>query len=1316
MASTEHTSPRLRPARLVFYELEPRIAFDAAFGAAVVGEVTDFSVYGDAHLTADDSLTHHASETSDQSDKDGWDPATIEPPVRSEIVFIDAAVEDIETLLSGIDPAAEVVFLDADRDGIEQIAEVMGYKANVGAIHILAHGSSGLMSLGSGTLTTDAMDGIYASQLVGIGMSLSADADILIYGCDFASGETGRLAVSTLAGLTGADVAASDDLTGHKDLGGDWDLEYRHGSIEAEIFADQDALNDWDGVLAVGVDSTSTGTSSGGNFSVSHTTSGTDRLMLVAVSINQSAGSTVASVSYNGDALTLVGARESGSGGTAIRVEIWSLVNPDLATHTVNIAMSGTSDGNTAGVMTFSGVDQSTPLGTFASGAGGSGGAGSATVSSAADELVFAAIAVDDNVDYNLIPGGSQTERWDLKAPEVNGGGSTAVGAASVPMSWTWSGSDAWAVGGVSIKPSSDLDPVNGTPGPQTTNENTALVFNAGNSNLISITDDAGESLTVTLGVNNGTLTLSQTTGLTVSSGANGTASMTVVGTVENLNAALDGLQYDPTPEYDGGDTFTITTNDTTLYQLNIDANLRGFYKFISVDPGNDSSPAGTYDGTLRNGAAVVSDPVRGDVLSLDGIDDHVEVAGLFGNPTNVTLAGWVNLTSADTWGSDIVSLGDSVALRLDYPANAGNEGVHGFFYDGSNWRGTSSSQFIAGTGWHHIAYTYSDTGNSQKLYIDGIEVASSAYTDSISYTRGVNTIIGANGDGGNDANLNGLVDDVRIYNRALSAAEISNLANGPVNPSDSDNVAITVVGTNSAPTTSNKTISANEDTPYVFTVADFPFADADSGDALQQVQITSLVSVGSLKLSGVDVTHGQIISQAAIDAGNLTFAASPNAFGSSYDSFGFRVHDGTAYSSATSTISINNSTFNTNADGFVYADISNGGWADGAYDSAGGKTGGGLRIDLGGGVTGGVSSGGWSKTFNLANATEITVSTDFRLLMSSMYEADEYGEMYLKIDGVSYGNDTNSSLIRTVGDGNGGSVHDSGWLTYQTTITLAAGNHTIQLSANNNNSTAADEFIDAYFDNVTVTSGVYNTMTVDVAAVNDAPTGVPAITGTVTENETLTADTSGISDNDGLGAFSYQWMRDGVDIGGATGSTYTLGDADVSRAISVKVSYTDGNGTAEGPLTSAATAAVANVNDAPAGVPAITGTVTENETLTADTSGISDNDGLGAFSYQWMRDGVDIGGATGSTYTLGDADVGRAISVKVSYTDGNGTAEGPLTSAATAPVANVNDAPAGVPAITGTVTENETLTADTSGISDNDGLGAFSYQWMRDG
>ena len=108
------------------------------------------------------------------------------------------------------------------------------------------------------------------------------------------------------------------------------------------------------------------------------------------------------------------------------------------------------------------------------------------------------------------------------------------------------------------------------------------------------------------------------------------------------------------------------------------------------------------------------------------------------------------------------------------------------------------------------------------------------------------------------------------------------------------------------------------------------------------------------------------------------------------------------------------------------------------------------------------------------------------------------------------------------------------------------------------------------------------------------------------------------------------------------------------------------------------ATAPVANVNDAPTGCPTITGTPTEDQTLTADTSGIGDADGLGAFSYQWLRDGVGDRRGDGSTYTLGDADVGTQISVQVSYTDGHGTAESAHQRADVRPVANVNDAPVG--------------------------------------
>ena len=243
----------------------------------------------------------------------------------------------------------------------------------------------------------------------------------------------------------------------------------------------------------------------------------------------------------------------------------------------------------------------------------------------------------------------------------------------------------------------------------------------------------------------------------------------------------------------------------------------------------------------------------------------------------------------------------------------------------------------------------------------------------------------------------------------------------------------------------------------------------------------------------------------------------------------------------------------------------------------------------------------------------------------------------------------------------------------------------------------------------------------------NTPATGLPTISGTAQVDETLTADVSSIADADGLTnvSYSYQWIRndgtDDADIGGQTGSTYTLVSADESKAIKVRVSFTDDAGNEE-TLTSAATAAVAVRPNTPAtGLPTISGTAQVDETLTADTSGISDADGLTnvSYSYQWIRnDGTndsDMGGQTGSTYTLVSADEGKAIKVRVSFTDDAGNEE-TLTSAATAAVAVRPNTPAtGLPTISGTAQVGKTLTANISGMADEDGLdnAEFSYQWL---
>ena len=207
-------------------------------------------------------------------------------------------------------------------------------------------------------------------------------------------------------------------------------------------------------------------------------------------------------------------------------------------------------------------------------------------------------------------------------------------------------------------------------------------------------------------------------------------------------------------------------------------------------------------------------------------------------------------------------------------------------------------------------------------------------------------------------------------------------------------------------------------------------------------------------------------------------------------------------------------------------------------------------------------------------------------------------------------------------------------------------------------------------------------------AAANSPATGAPIISGTARVGETLTVDTSGIDDADGMSGavFSYQWLADGVDIAGATSDTYTLVDADFDKAVKVRVIFNDDDDNEE-TLTSEPTAAVAAKPNSPAtGAPIISGTARVGETLTVDTSGIDDADGMSGavLSYQWLANEVnidtDIAGATDPTYTLVADDVGKAIRVRVSFDDDRNFLE-TLTSEATATVvtpltAEFQDAP----------------------------------------
>ena len=140
-------------------------------------------------------------------------------------------------LVAGIGAGIEVVLLDATRDGVTQIADALAGREALVALHVISHGSEGELALGSGQVDTDSIRGEHAAALARIGAALGEGADILVYGCDFGAGDVGRAAAAALGAATGADVAASDDLTGAAALGGDWTLEHATGAVEASALA-----------------------------------------------------------------------------------------------------------------------------------------------------------------------------------------------------------------------------------------------------------------------------------------------------------------------------------------------------------------------------------------------------------------------------------------------------------------------------------------------------------------------------------------------------------------------------------------------------------------------------------------------------------------------------------------------------------------------------------------------------------------------------------------------------------------------------------------------------------------------------------------------------------------------------------------------------------------------------------------------------------------------------------------------------------------------------------------------------------------------
>ena len=183
-----------------------------------------------------------AGQPNDDPDYSDFDtgPLVFDAATRYELIVVDSQVEDYETLVSNLlnqrseSRQIQVHVLDASRDGIDQMTEILKRFRELDAVHVISHGNEHSFQLGNTWVDANDLDS-RAPSIEVWGKAFSEEADLLFYGCNLAASSEGTAFLEAFGKLVGVDVAASTNVPGSASLGGDWKLEYLAGDIETSV-------------------------------------------------------------------------------------------------------------------------------------------------------------------------------------------------------------------------------------------------------------------------------------------------------------------------------------------------------------------------------------------------------------------------------------------------------------------------------------------------------------------------------------------------------------------------------------------------------------------------------------------------------------------------------------------------------------------------------------------------------------------------------------------------------------------------------------------------------------------------------------------------------------------------------------------------------------------------------------------------------------------------------------------------------------------------------------------------------------------------
>ncbi|WP_052949711.1 VCBS domain-containing protein [Dyella japonica] len=185
------------------------------------------------------------------------------PSAARELLVIDSRIQNGTELAKDLPSNVSVLVVQPGQDGLAAISAALDRLGKVDSIQIVSHGAPGQFTLGDRTITSSTIDQL-GNELASWRSSLTADADILLLGCNVGADASGQALVHELAHWTGAGVAASSDNTGSVAAGGNWTLEVHDGAIDHPLAISAEARAGFQGLL-VDASPTVTLSSAGGD-------------------------------------------------------------------------------------------------------------------------------------------------------------------------------------------------------------------------------------------------------------------------------------------------------------------------------------------------------------------------------------------------------------------------------------------------------------------------------------------------------------------------------------------------------------------------------------------------------------------------------------------------------------------------------------------------------------------------------------------------------------------------------------------------------------------------------------------------------------------------------------------------------------------------------------------------------------------------------------------------------------------------------------------------------------------------------------------